>query len=751
MPRKILIEAVHQEETRVAIIENSKLVDFDHEHAEKRTIKGNLYLAKVIRVEPSLQAAFVDFGGNRHGFLAFDEIHPDYFRIPVEDRKLFEELRKEEFKKQQDLDLIDEESSDESTDDAESEDEQKPPEESEEAEVEVAEAEVTEEPSPSSAKRPRSVREFIRRYKIQEVIKSRQIVLVQAVKEERNNKGAAMTTYVSLAGRYCVLMPNTNATGGVSRRINKVADRKRLKKILSSFEVPEGMSLIIRTAGMDRNKTELKRDCKYLLSLWSDIRDMTMQAVAPSLIHTEADLIQRTLRDMYTRDVDEVLIEGNEAYKNAKNIMKKVLPSHAKRVQKYDDPDTPLFFKYGIEKQINQIFYSQVLLKSGGYLVIQQTEALVSVDVNSGRATRERHIQSTAFNTNMEAAAEVCRQIKLRDLAGLIVVDFIDMPEMKHNQAVERVMRESLIDDRARVQIGRISQFGLLELSRQRIRPSLHERSGIQCQSCLGTGYVRSPESMGLQLLRLIEEEAILNKRDRITVKLPQEVGFYLLNNKRNYLSLIEEKTKASIILEPSATIGNGFEILGTEGEVVFSTSQDMLDAASSKSQPGGGKDRKKTPDSGQREARKGRDKGPRKEPKAVQSDETVQQPQPKEEKPQQNQNVRRDDEGNRDDSAMPQGEGPAKKSRRRPRRNKKPGTRENTELNGNTESQPNLEKQPPKADHQPAEKKKAPSVSQPENKTEMGIFANESAKNGPQKGRHQKKGWWQKLLETDD
>ena len=730
MPKKILIEATHPEETRVAIVEDSKLLDFDHEHTDKKTIKGNLYLAKVIRVEPSLQAAFVDYGGNRHGFLAFDEIHPDYFRIPVEDRKLFEELRKEEFKKQQDLDLVDEESSDESTDtaaDAEGENSD----DSEESNTEEEKSET------SGVRRPRSVREFIRRYKIQEVIKSRQIVLVQAVKEERNNKGAAMTTYISLAGRYCVLMPNTNATGGVSRRINKVTDRKRLKKILTSFEVPEGMSLIIRTAGMDRNKTELKRDYKYLLSLWSDIRDLTMKAVAPSLIHTEADLIQRTLRDMYTRDVDEVLIEGNEAYKNAKALMKKVLPSHAKRVQKYDDETTPMFFKYGIEKQINQIFYSQVSLKSGGYLIIQQTEALVSVDVNSGRATRERHIQSTAFNTNMEAAAEVCRQIRLRDLAGLIVVDFIDMPEMKHNQAVERVVREAFNDDRARVQIGRISQFGLLELSRQRIRPSLNERSGIQCQSCLGTGYVRSPESMGLQLLRLIEEEAVLNKRDEICVKLPKEVGFYILNHKRSYLTQIEQKTGAKILLEPSESIGNGFEILGVEGQVVFSTSEDGQEAASTKPTFQDGKDRKRTGDNNQRDSnRKKRDKGPRKE-----------QGSSKDEK---ESTVASDGPVDEQGTGTPQVDGQrdgASKRRRRPKRNRNSGNRDQNDVDGNKEQKPNSARKPKGEGSNLRDKE--PSI-QPENKTELGMF-DEGAKKGNQKSRGSKKGWWQKLLETDD
>jgi ribonuclease E len=565
--KKILIEATHSEETRVAVVEGSNLIDFDHENSDKTTIKGNIYLAKIVRVEPSLQAAFVDYGGNRHGFLAFDEIHPDYFRIPVEDREILEELRREEFKENQDLEMVDEVSPEEIAEQPEGM-----------LEEDSISEEFEEEKPVEGGDKPKSIAEFIRRYKIQEVIKSRQIVLVQAVKEERGNKGAAMTTYISLAGRYCVLMPNTSTAGGVSRRINKVSDRKRLKKILTSFDVAQGMSLIIRTAGMDRNKTELKRDYKYLLTLWGEIREKTLKAVAPDLVYTEADLIQRTLRDLYTREVEQVLVEGEDAYRHAKNIMRKVLPSHAKRVQKYTDEECPLFFKYGVEKQINQIFQSQVPLKSGGYLVIHQTEALVSIDVNSGRATKERHIESTAFNTNLEAARETGRQLKLRDLAGLVVIDFIDMSDYKQNQAVEKALRESMSDDRARVQIGRISQFGLLELSRQRIRPSLHERSGIPCERCLGTGFVRSAESIALQLLRLVEEECVLNKREALTVLLPTDVGFFILNHKKGYLQRIQDKSDTVISLEASSKLGNGFEIRDAEGHVLFTTSLDVLE-----------------------------------------------------------------------------------------------------------------------------------------------------------------------------
>ncbi len=720
MSKKILIEATHAEETRVAVVEGSTLVDFDHEHAEKRTIKGNIYLAKIVRVEPSLQAAFVDYGGNRHGFLAFDEIHPDYFRIPVEDRKILEELRREELKKQQELELVEDAEEDEDSSEKQEDDVSSEKGESSEEEQEA--------PVEETKKKPSSVAAFIRRYKIQEVIKSRQIVLVQAVKEERGNKGAAMTTYVSLAGRYCVLMPNTSTSGGVSRRINKVADRKRLKKILTSFEVPEGMSLIIRTAGMDRNKTELKRDYKYLLTLWAEIREQTLSAVAPSLVYTEADLIQRTIRDMYTRDVEEVFVEGEEAYKHAKNVMRKVLPSHSKRVQKYAETDCPLFFKYGIEKQINQIFQSQVPLKSGGYLVIHQTEALVSIDVNSGRATKERHIDSTAFKTNLEAATETGRQLKLRDLAGLVVIDFIDMPEYKQNQAVEKALRDSMSDDRARVQIGRISQFGLLELSRQRMRPSLHERSGIPCVNCLGTGYVRSPESIALQILRLAEEECVLNKRQALTVILSSEVGFFILNHKKKCLQDIETKIGASITLEASAEVGNGFIIQTPEGEVVFSTDAEKYENASGSN----GKEK-----SGGRSDQGGRNKFKRSKEDQDKKKDDRRKNQPSEKST--------DSEKENQD---PENTSEKKHGRKRSRRRNRSGKPMSDDKKEDHQKTPQPEESVSETE-KPKIKTKEPSSAPKQESAEKNEKSPVQEK--PKKRGSSKKGWWQKLLDPEE
>lgn len=709
MSKKILIEASHSEETRVAVIEGSTLVDFDHEHAEKTTIKGNLYLAKIVRVEPSLQAAFVDFGGNRHGFLAFDEIHPDYFRIPVEDREMLEEIRQEEFKKKQELDLAEEASEEEST---ETDGDEPSPEEDLE----------------DTPKRPKSISEFIRRYKIQEVIKSRQVVLVQAVKEERGNKGAAMTTYVSLAGRYCVLMPNTTTSGGVSRRINKVADRKRLKEVLTSLDVPQGMSLIIRTAGLDRNKTELKRDYKYLLTLWSEIREKTLQAVAPNLVYTEADLIQRTLRDLYTREVEEVLVEGEEAYKHAKAIMRKVLPSHAKRVQKYADKECPLFFKHGVEKQINQIFQSQVPLKSGGYLVIHQTEALVAIDVNSGRATKERHIETTAFNTNIEAARETGRQLKLRDLAGLVVIDFIDMPDYKQNQQVEKALRDSLSDDRARIQIGRISQFGLLELSRQRIRPSLHERSGIPCDRCLGTGYVRSAESIALQLLRLVEEECVLNKRETVKVLLPADVGFFILNHKKDYLQRLQDQTSSIISLEASAAVGNGFEIQDGEGKVVFSTAPEAQEAPTLK-EPKKNQGRHQDQDRKKKKSHKDKRK-----------DESDKKETPKKEKDTESKESA-SEEGNTQGAPEKSDKDDQKQGRKRSRRGGRNRSKGPKKTEGEAASDQGAEPADAAAEKKPVKAEK---------KAEKPAKKEPASEDTPKKQAPAKKGWWKKLLDPE-
>lgn len=533
MPKIMLIDAAHREETRVAVLNDGQLFDFDYESASKKPIKGNIYLAKVVRVEPSLQAAFVEYGGNRHGFLAFTEIHPDYFRIPVA-------LRPEE--------------------------EQQP--EAEETPVQTDEEDAPAPDAPAPTDESFHKENPYRSYKIQEVIKNRQILLVQATKEERGNKGAALTTFVSLAGRYCVLMPNALNSGGVSRRITDVEDRKRLKEIIEDLEMPEGMSLIVRTAGYDGKKTEIKKDYQYLSKLWSDIRENTLQANAPCLIHEEGDLVRRSIRDLYGNDVEEIWVEGEEAYKNAKEFIKSLVPSHAKRVNLYKDSSLPLFYKYKIEEQIDQMHETKVKLHSGGYLVINQTEALVAIDVNSGKSTRERHIDSTAVKTNLEAAVEVARQIRLRDLAGLIVIDFIDMSESKHNHAVERKLKEALAEDRARLQVGRISQFGLLEMSRQRLRPSITESTSVTCVYCQGKGLMRSKESISLQLLRTLEEVMIQNpQHDLLNVYVTASIAFYLLSEKRAHLSDIEKTFKTVIKIFQDEDLGGSlFRLQGADG-----------------------------------------------------------------------------------------------------------------------------------------------------------------------------------------
>ena len=502
----MLIDAAHPEETRVAAINGTRLEDFDIETSTKRQLKGNIYLAKIIRVEPSLQAAFVDYGGNRHGFLAFSEIHPDYFQIPAADREaLLAEQRAESIRESGDHD-------------SESDDDEP---------VEI---------------RSRSFRS-LRHYKIQDVIKRRQIVLVQVVKEERGNKGAALTTYLSLAGRYCVLMPNTaRGGGGVSRKITSVSDRRRLKNIVADLEIPDGMAVIVRTAGSERTKAEIKRDYEYLLRLWDNIRTLTLKSVAPYLVYEEANLIKRAIRDLYAKDIEEILVEGDEGYRAAKDFMRMLTPSHAKKVQPYKDPLVPLFHRYQVESQLDGIHNSIVQLRSGGYIVINPTEALVSIDVNSGRATKERHIEETALKTNLEAADEIARQLRLRDLAGLVVIDFIDMEDSRNNAAVERRFKEATKTDRARIQLGHISIFGLLELSRQRLHPSLQETSFHPCPHCNGSGYIRSVESSAVYILRIIEEEGIRGTSSEIIITVSTPIALYILNQKRQLLNEIEAR-----------------------------------------------------------------------------------------------------------------------------------------------------------------------------------------------------------------
>ena len=675
MVKRMLIDATHTEETRVVVLNGSRLEEFDVETSTKRQLKGNIYLAKIVRVEPSLQAAFVDYGGGRHGFLAFNEIHPDYYQIPVADRQALlaehrAEMRAGGAAASADFDDGDaddapaarprskgrsSETSGDATSDAGhhaesgsegsahadsaeaepirgvsnidevphtdevemvggavpagdideaaeaaagSEHSENSPTEAEHRETEHAEAEHAraieahdqraEETADISAvdhgeigdeQAPRSVassmpsvsiaapaethegegeedavpaaprrHRSLRHYKIQEVIKRRQIVLVQVVKEERGTKGAALTTYLSLAGRYCVLMPNTARGGGVSRKITSAIDRKRLKTIVNELEIPDGMAVIIRTAGSERTKPEIKRDYEYLLRLWDSVRELTLQSSAPALVYEEANLIKRSIRDLYARDIDEILVEGDEGYRLAKDFMRMLTPSHAKKVQLYKET-IPMLHRFQVETQLDAMHSPTVQLKSGGYIVINQTEALVAIDVNSGRATRERHIEETAHKTNLEAADEVARQLRLRDLAGLIVIDFIDMEESRNNHAVERRLKDAMRLDRARIQLGRISAFGLLELSRQRLRPSLMESSFHTCTHCGGTGSVRSVESSAMHVLRAIEDEGIRRHGGEIRVTVHSQVALYLLNQKRSALSDVEHRYGMRVLL----------------------------------------------------------------------------------------------------------------------------------------------------------------------------------------------------------
>lgn len=497
----------------VVVLSGNKLEEFDVESASRRQLKGNIYLAKVTRVEPSLQAAFVEYGGNRHGFLPFSEIHPDYFQIPVEDR---EAIKAEE--------------DDHVVEDGE-------PIDAEDQEVE----ELGGEDIAEEAKKQRKIVSH-RNYKIQEVIKRKQILLIQVVKEERGNKGAALTTYISLAGRHCVLMPNTARGGGISRKITSAQDRRRLKTILADLNLSEGMAMIVRTAGAQRSKAEIKRDHEYLTRLWDTIRSQTLESTAPCLIYEEANLIKRSIRDLYSRDIEEIIVEGDDGYRAAKDFMKMLIPSHAKKVQPYKDEIMPLFHRYQVEGQLDGMHSPTVQLKSGGYIVINPTEALVSIDVNSGRATKERNIEETALKTNLEAADEIARQLRLRDLAGLIVIDFIDMEGNRNQNSVERRLKEAMRQDRARIQIGRISPFGLLEMSRQRLRPSLLETSSEMCPHCEGTGVRRSIRSTALSVLRAIEEEGIRRRTSEMIVHVASGVALYILNRKRVMLGDIETR-----------------------------------------------------------------------------------------------------------------------------------------------------------------------------------------------------------------
>ncbi len=616
MTKRMLIDAAHPEETRVVVMDNSRVDEFDLEAANRLPLKGNIYLARIVRVEPSLQAAFVEYGGNRHGFLAFGEIHPDYYQIPVADRQRLLEAQEAEAREEAEAEAREDERRSQAADaraarkaaaeailaetagappadapaedalaaelDAEAEaraaDPGSDPGPDEGGRVEMLPADddaplpetIGEEPAAESdnegesgeddrGQRRRESPRFLRNYKIQEVMRRRQIILVQVVKEERGNKGAALTTYISLAGRFSVLMPNSPRGGGVSRKITSSSDRRRLREVIEELEMPRGMSLIVRTAGAQRPKPEIRRDCEYLLSLWDSIRERTMASSAPALIYEEADLIKRAIRDGHARDMDEILIEGDEACAQAREFMRMLMPEHLRKLQPYRDGTVPLFSRYGVESQLDAMHEPTVQLKSGGYIVINQTEALVAIDVNSGRATRERNIDDTALKTNLEAADEIARQLRLRDLAGLIVVDFIDMDRNRDNAAVEKRMKDALRHDRARIQVGRISHFGLLEMSRQRLRPSLNETAFVTCPHCLGRGTVRGLESSAVAVLRAVEEECARRRAHEITVHVRTEVILYLLNRKRERLTEIEARWGVHVAFEADPTL-NGAE-----------------------------------------------------------------------------------------------------------------------------------------------------------------------------------------------
>ena len=627
MPKKMLIDATHAEETRVVVVDGNKVEEFDFESQFKRQLAGSIYLAKVTRVEPSLQAAFVDYGGNRHGFLAFSEIHPDYYQIPIADREALiaeekayadslkaDDDEEEKPKKRrrsrsrskaadatsgdavattdvaddtveiagmETIDLDDDEegsspmelvsetpvetpaadekpeaveaassddeaeavSDDQVAAEAEADDDAKADAKDKDDRIEsVTTEDDSEDVRPARRPRPK-------RYKIQEVVKVRQILLIQVVKEERGNKGAALTTYLSLAGRYCVLMPNTARGGGISRKITNAPDRKKLKEIANGMEVPDGAGLIIRTAGSQRTKSEIKRDYEYLQRLWEQIRELTLKSIAPAKIYEEGDLIKRSIRDLYNKDIDEVIVAGEGGYRTAKDFMKMIMPSHSKNVKRYTE-QMPLYARYQVEGYLNGMFNPTVQLPSGGYIVIGITEALVAVDVNSGRATKEASIEQTATKTNLEAADEVARQARLRDLAGLIVIDFIDMDERRNNIAVEKRMKDALKTDRARIQVGRISGFGLMEMSRQRLRPGMLEATTQMCGHCHGTGLLRSDDNVALSILRALDEEGVRGRSKEVLVRSPISIANFLMNGKREHIADIEARHGMSVRIE---------------------------------------------------------------------------------------------------------------------------------------------------------------------------------------------------------
>ncbi|WP_273788924.1 ribonuclease E/G [Bartonella sp. ML70XJBT] len=595
MSNKMLIDASHPEETRVVVVHGNKIEELDFESEHKKQLKGNIYLARITRVEPSLQAAFVEYGGNRHGFLTFSEIHPDYYQIPIADRLALLEEEEAAAIGENPADVFEEETTKNKKRSRRTKKNAKNNVIATNVENDIASESVTinhteeilnadvsyDEIEMVGAEDireelPTYQRKQGRQYKIQEVIKRRQILLVQVIKEERGNKGAALTTYLSLAGRYSVLMPNTARGGGISRKITNVQDRKRLKEIVKELAVPKGMGVILRTAGANRTKAEIKRDYEYLMRLWDTIRTLTLESTAPCLVHEESNLIKRSIRDLYNKNISEILVSGDQGYREAKDFMRMLMPSHAKVVQPYRDP-TPIFARNNIEIQLDKMLQPQVSLKSGGYLVINQTEALVAIDVNSGRSTREFSVEKTALQTNLEAAEEVARQLRLRDLAGLIVIDFIDMLEERNVRLVEKKLKDCLKNDRARIQVGHISHFGLLEMSRQRIRISVLESTTHPCPHCAGTGSIRSESSIALHVMRSIEEYLLHNSQYNIIVRTPVATALYVLNHKRNILVNLETRFKLNISIEADDSIGTQHLVI-SKGTIAESISRSSLE-----------------------------------------------------------------------------------------------------------------------------------------------------------------------------
>ena len=837
----MLIDATHAEETRVAVVDNGQLDEYDYESSVRKPLKGNIYLAKVTRVEPSLQAAFVNFGGNRHGFLPFSEIHPDYFRIPVADREALiaeqeealkahdeeeEKLEEEVDADDQDDDADDADAVDEvggeAPDDAPSDKEEKKSsrgrkskkkdddasdsedddnignrvDDDEDNDVDGNKADDDGEDADgnkrgrgrgrrggrgrgrggrgrgggrNAAHRSRRSEKYgdsevdeeqrfrfnlRRKYKIQEVIKRGQIMLVQVSKEERGNKGAAVGSYLSLPGRYCVLMPNSPRAGGVSRKISNYKDRAKMRDMMKSLEVPKGMSVILRTAGVTRTKAEVKRDLDYLLRLWNTIRETTLESSAPALVYEEADLIKRAVRDLYTRDVDEIHVAGDKGFKTAKDFMKMMIPSHVKKVKEYKEDTFPLFKKFKVEGQIAEIGEMTVTLKSGGYLVINPTEALVSIDVNSGKATKERHIEETALKTNLEAAEEVARQLRLRDLGGLVVVDFIDMEDRRNNGKVERKMRDALSGDRARIQVGRISSFGLMELSRQRLSPSLTESQFETCEHCQGSGRIRTADAASIMVLRAIEAEGLKNRAAQVIVHVSNAVALYILNNMRKRLAEIEERYDFTVLIRSDDSVGaSGFRVEVSKPSDKASSSQDDAsddddgdnnkkggrrrgrrggrgrNSRNQKSDSSGNDDN----DSSEAETDKGEDKDKKEEPKK----KSTRKSSSSKSSSSKSSTKKDDKDSGKDDKKDDKKKPAAKKSSSR----KKKDDESSDDKKGNKKSDDDKSKdEKPKADKKPAAKKVKPSND--DKKKDDGPKDYETVNEAPDK---KKKGWWSK------